>query len=118
MMAASQRICGVLKEDFLPMIPYILPQTLEKFTLTPKSLEDLQDGDQEGEINLTMTRTEDGHVKFIFMSTAEVEDLECALQSVHTYIDELKAGFAPFIADVAKALVPVFDFGMDETIRE
>merc|ERR1719506_2183955 len=36
MMAAAERICAVMKEDFVPILPYILPGILEKFTLSPK----------------------------------------------------------------------------------
>merc|ERR1719498_2236851 len=120
MMAASSRICSVLKEEFLPMVPHVLPGILEKFTLAPKALNELNtdDIDENAEVTLTMTKTPDGHTKIMLMSSSELEDLQCALQSVHTYIEELKAGFSPFVADTAKALVPVFDFNVDEDIRE
>jgi len=122
MMAASQRICAVLKEDFLPMIPHVLPQILEKFTLAPKDFTKgeikAEDINEDDEVTLTMTKDENGNVKFLFMSTSDLEDLECALQSVHTYIEELGAGFAPFVPQTAKALLPVFDFNIDEGIRD
>jgi hypothetical protein len=121
MMAASQRICAVMKEDFVPMIPHILPGILEKFTLAPKDFQTevaAGDLDEDSEVTLTMTKLPDGQVKFLFMSTSDMEDLLCALQCVHTFVEELGANFAQFVPDTAKALVPVFDFNIDEEIRD
>lgn len=122
MMAASQRICAVMKEEFLPMVPHILPGILEKFTLAPKDFQtdnlSPEDLNEDDEVTLTMTRTPDGQLKFMLMSTSDMEDLLCALQSVHCFIEELGASFAPFVPQTAKALVPVFDFNVDEQVRE
>jgi len=122
MLAASSRICSVMKEEFLPMVPHILPGILEKFKLAPK---DLADRDQlkgssleDTEVTLTMTRGPDGQVKFLFMSTSEVEELHEALDCVHQFIEELGAHYAPFVAETAKALLPVFEFNIDEDIRD
>merc|ERR1719162_546157 len=86
MLAASSRICSVMKEEFLPMIPHILPGILDKFTLAPKDLanrDDLQGQSLEDtEVTLTMTKTADGQIKFLFMSTSEVEELNKALECV------------------------------------
>lgn len=120
MMAASSRICSVLKEDFVPMIPHVLPGILEKFTLAPKDFSDLNNGDleEDAEVTLTMMKTPDGQTKFMLMSSSDLEDLQGALQAVHTFIEQLGAAYAPFVTDTAKALVPVFEFNVDEDIRE
>merc|ERR1719359_2513599 len=57
-------------------------------------------------------------MKVVLMSSSELEDIQNALSCVHTFVDELKKGFAPFVEATAKALLPVFDFGMDEGVRD
>jgi hypothetical protein len=120
MLAASERICGVMKEDFLPLVQHILPGILEKFSLAPKEFDTnkVDEGDFEGEVNLMLERGEDGKVKVVLMSSSELEDIQNALSCVHTFVEELKQGFAPFVQVTAKALLPVFDFGMDLGVRD
>jgi len=121
MMAASSRICAVLKEDFLPMVPHVLPQILEKLTLSsPKEWGDLKAEDikDDDEVTLTISRTPDGKQKIMIMNTSEMEDLENALQALHVFVNELGSHFSSFVADSAKALLAVFDFNIDENIRE
>jgi len=77
MMAAAERICGTMKEDFKPFIPHILPQILEKLALEPKEFnadtakDDFEEG---GELNLTMTQ-ENGKVKVMVMYSSEMQEL-------------------------------------------
>jgi hypothetical protein len=120
MMAASERICAVMKEDFLPLVPHILPGILEKFNLAPKEWDsaNAKEEDFEGEVNLMLSQGEDGQVKVMLMSSSELEDLQNALSCVHTFVDELKKHYAPFVEATAKALLPVFEFGMDEGVRD
>merc|ERR1719461_2165776 len=50
MMSACERICGALKEDFLPFVPHVLPGVLEKLrTAAPQELgvEGAADDDDE-----------------------------------------------------------------------
>jgi len=118
MMAASERICSTLKEDFLPFVSHILPGVLEKFTLAPREFaagaDDIGDDD---EVNLTMIR-ENGKIKVMIMYSSEIQDLKGALECVHTFVEELAAAYAPFVAQTAQALLPVFDFCMEDGIRD
>lgn len=120
MMQASQRICFTMKGDFLPFVPHILPGILEKFTLAPKELtaETRQGLDDDDEVNLTVVKGEDGKMKVMVMSTSEMEDLQNAIECVHTFVEELGKHYAPFVAQTAQALLPVFDFSMGEEIRD
>mmetsp|Transcript_946 Transcript_946/g.2665 ORF Transcript_946/g.2665 Transcript_946/m.2665 type:complete len:1113 (-) Transcript_946:255-3593(-) len=120
MMQASQRICFTMKGDFLPFIPHILPAILEKFTLAPKELtaETREGLDDDDEVNLTVVKGEDGKMKVMVMSTSEMEDLQNAIECVHTFVEELGKHYAPFVAQTAQALLPVFDFSMGEEIRD
>jgi len=118
MLQASQRICETMKGDFVPYVQHLLPGILEKLTLAPKELNDQVRDSLEGEeVNITITQ-EDGKMKLLFMSTSEMEDLSNALECVHTYVTELGKLYAPFVADTAKACLPVFDFSMAEEIRD
>jgi len=52
------------------------------------------------------------------MSTSEMEDLQNAVSCVHTFAEELGKLYAPFVSQTAQALLPVFDFNMDEGVRD
>uniref|UniRef100_A0A7S2KBP1 TOG domain-containing protein n=1 Tax=Zooxanthella nutricula TaxID=1333877 RepID=A0A7S2KBP1_9DINO len=119
MLEASQRICVTMKGNFVPFVPHILPGILEKFTLAPKEADQaLVSGlDADTEVNVTLTK-ENGQVKVMIMSTSEMEDLQHAVGCVHTFVEELGKAYAPFVAQTAQALLLVFDFSMDEEIRD
>lgn len=121
MMAASQRICSVMKEEFLPMVPHVLPKALEKFVLAPKEFtKELSTADinDESEVTLTMTRLPNGQVQFMFMNDSDIEDLLAALQCVHCFVEQLGGAFSPWVQETAKALMPVFDFNIEEGVRD
>jgi len=118
MMAAAERICSTMKEDFLPFVPHILPGVLEKLTLAPREFDaDNNDLLEGAEVNLTLTQ-ENGKMKFLLMYSSEMQDLKAALECLHTFVDELGKVYAPFVAQTAKALLPVFGFSMAEEIRD
>lgn len=119
MMAASERICHTMKEDFLPFVQHILPGVLEKLKLTPRefSPENVAQFGEGAEVNLTVVQ-EGGKAKVLVMSTSEMEDLKNGLECIHTFVEELGKLFLPFVATTAQALLPVFDFSMAEEIRD
>lgn len=102
MLAASERICAVMKEDFLPFVPHILPGVLDKFNFAPKEFNsDMAGGFQEGdELNLTIVE-ENGKVKILVISTSETEDLRNALSCVHCFVEELSQAYSPFVQQTA-----------------
>jgi len=119
MLEASQRICATMKGDFLPFVPQILPGVLEKLTLAPQEYSPAvaeRFGD-DAAVNLTLAQ-EGGQVKVLVMCTSEMEDLQNALGCVHTFVQELGDVYLPYVAQTAEALLPVFDFSMDEEIRD
>jgi len=118
MMAASERICGVLKEDFLPFVPHILPGVLEKLTFQPRELDTSKESWNEGEeVNLAIV-TENGQDKVVIMHSSEMQDLQGALECVLSFVHELGRAYAPFVAQTATALLPIFEFSMGEEIRD
>ncbi|CAE7246180.1 Ipo5 [Symbiodinium sp. CCMP2456] len=117
MMAASERICATMKQDFLPFVSHILPGVLERFTLAPREFTGGDEVDDNDEVNLTLMQ-ENGQVKVMIMYSSEIQDLKAALECVHTFVEELAAAYAPFVGETAKALLPVFDFCMEDGIRD
>jgi len=99
-------------------VPHILPGVLEKFTLAPKEYdpEVAKRFGADEEVNLSLTEA-NGEVKVMIMSTSEIEDLQNALACVHTLVEELGSHYSPFVGQTAQALLPVFDFSMDEDVR-
>eukprot|EP00746_Dinoflagellata_sp_MGD_P162698 gnl/MRDRNA2_/MRDRNA2_90374_c0_seq1.p1 gnl/MRDRNA2_/MRDRNA2_90374_c0~~gnl/MRDRNA2_/MRDRNA2_90374_c0_seq1.p1 ORF type:complete len:1144 (-),score=262.67 gnl/MRDRNA2_/MRDRNA2_90374_c0_seq1:112-3543(-) len=118
MLAASERICSTMKGDFVPFVPHLLPGIFEKLTLEPSeasaNIDNLEEGD---EVNLALV-TRNGQIQVMVMNTAEMEDLQHALECVHTFVEELGVKYADFIPQTANALLPVFDFPMGEEIRQ
>jgi hypothetical protein len=59
MMAATERICATMKEDFMPFVPHILPGVLEKLTLAPREFNDelnTDDLEEGAEVNLSFSQ--------------------------------------------------------------
>jgi len=117
MMAASERICSTLQQDFLPFVPHILPGVLEKLTLAPRDYDTVNDLEEGDEVNLTMV-PENGKVRVLLMYSSDMQDMRGALECVHTFAEELGKSYAPHVAQTAQALLPVFDFSMAEEIRD
>lgn len=118
-MAAAERLCSTLREDFLPFVPHILPGVLGKFHLSPKEYVSGRDAiDDQEEVSLSIVPGENGKVKIMVMSTSEVEELQHALECVHAFVDTLGRLYGPFIRQTAQALLPVFDFSVREDVRD
>lgn len=118
MMAASERICSTLKEDFLPFIPHLLPGILTKLAVAPKEFTG-GDGIDDADTCLAIVPSDDGgEAKIMVMSSSELEDLQHAIECVHTFVEKLGQKFAPFIGQTAQALLPVFEFSMNEDVRD
>mmetsp|Transcript_114965 Transcript_114965/g.199302 ORF Transcript_114965/g.199302 Transcript_114965/m.199302 type:complete len:1118 (-) Transcript_114965:59-3412(-) len=119
MMAAAERLCNTLEEDFLPFVPHLLPMILAKLQLAPKELGGAQDDIGGNEtVGFSVVRGEDGKPKVFIMSTSELEDLQHALECINAIVTKLRKHFGPFIPQTAQALLPVFEFTMNETIRD
>ncbi|CAJ1359246.1 unnamed protein product, partial [Effrenium voratum] len=90
---------------------------LEKFSLAPREFSGGDEFDDNDEVNLTLMK-DNGQVKVMIMYSSEIQDLKGALECVHTFVEELAASYAPFVAQTAQALLPVFDFCMEDGIRD
>jgi hypothetical protein len=96
LLTAWQRVCLIMKGDFTPHLKEILPAILSMATLKPEMgvegqtgtadlgdvLADLQEGDGKKKANVV---------------TDEVEEKDSAIQMLIVFIEELGAGFAPYV---------------------
>lgn len=119
-MAAAERICETMKDDFLPFVQDILSFiVLEKLSVTPRELnsEAVAENMQESEMSLALLNVGEG-MKIMMMETAGLEDLQHALECIFKLAYTLGKKYAPFLGQTAQALVPVFDFSMQEEVRQ
>jgi hypothetical protein len=117
-MAAADRFCFVLKEDFARFLPHLLPLILEKLKFQPKEFSgDARDVKGDDDVNVSIVN-KDGKAIVLVMSTSQMEDLQNALQCVFAFASRLGVSYAQFISQTAQALLPVFDFLMSEQIRD
>jgi len=118
-MAAAERICSTLREAFLPFLPELLPAVLSKLSLSPKEYDEgvasLEDDD---DVNLTVVPGENGEAKILIMSCSELEDVQHAVECVHTFVEKLGQGYLPYVGSTAQALLPTFEFSMAEEVRD
>eukprot|EP00927_Polykrikos_kofoidii_P065243 TRINITY_DN61025_c0_g1_i1.p1 TRINITY_DN61025_c0_g1~~TRINITY_DN61025_c0_g1_i1.p1 ORF type:complete len:1124 (+),score=179.06 TRINITY_DN61025_c0_g1_i1:84-3455(+) len=118
MMSAAERLCSTLREEFLPFVPHLLPSVLGNLKLAPKEYDQDTTPPESQDLNMTIVPCDDGQAKVLVMSSSELEDLRNAVQCVHTFVEKLGQGFAPFIMQTAEALLPVFEFCMSEEVRD
>merc|ERR1719375_1877110 len=52
------------------------------------------------------------------MSTSAAEDLQNALSCIKTFVTEIGPQFVDLIPQTAQALIPLFDLGMNDEVRE
>jgi len=69
-------------------------------------------------VSLTVVPGENGEAKILVMSSSELEDVQHAVECVHTFVEKLGQGYLPFIAPTAQALLPAFEFSISEEIRD
>lgn len=119
-MTAGSYICETLKKDFAPFLPAILPLVLTKISsvkpinITEESLEKMLAGeDDEKEISISIIGD-----KVLGIKTAQIEDMQGALNFVQVMVTELEEAFCPYVQGVATAMLPVFEFELGEEVRE
>lgn len=116
-MAAAGRICSTLKEDFVRFLPHLLPHVLGKLKQAPQEYTQDAVPDDDADVSLAVVPGDNGEATVLVMSTSELEDLGHAVECVRTFAETLGQLFAPFVAQTAHALLPVFEFSMSEDIR-
>lgn len=122
-MAAAERLCATMRDDFLPFVPQLLPGVLGKLKAMPKEVKHTDDVKNldvktyEEDVVLSMMQVGD-KITVTAIKTSELQDLKNALECVRTLVKKLEKTYSPFLADTAHALLPIFDFSLTEEINE
>mmetsp|Transcript_3841 Transcript_3841/g.8953 ORF Transcript_3841/g.8953 Transcript_3841/m.8953 type:complete len:518 (+) Transcript_3841:1415-2968(+) len=118
-MAAAERICSTLRGAFLPFLPRLLPAVLGKLSLSPKEVDEGQAKlEEDDDVEISVVQGASGEAKIMVMQVSELEDLQHAIECLHTFVEKLGKGYAPFVVTTAQALLPTFEFSMSEEVRD
>lgn len=136
--ASWGRIAKCLGNDFVPFLPLVIPPLLQTAsmkvdaTLSAEDSEALVGQDSaahgqqsRGNSSIGATASDDTIVfgikgqgdKRIHLSTSAMEEKSAALHMLFSYCNDLPAGFAPYVTEVAQTVVPLFTFPFMEDIR-
>ena len=121
LLQACARVCKCLGPDFTPYLPFVIPPLLESAQIDPElHVTDADDddgaGEEEGMESVTVAIRGQGH-KRITIRTSALEEKATACSMLHSYAAELKAGFMPYVQDVARILVPLIKFHYMDDVR-
>lgn len=116
MLQAGARLCKALGAEFLPYLGVVMPPLLKTAALEPDvKITDAEDADEDDEdddveyINLGD--------KLVAIRTSTLEEKATACSMIGCYVDELKAGFFPYVKQVADIMVPLLKFYFHEDVR-
>lgn len=118
---AWARIAKCLGEDFVPYLPYIMPQLLQTAQQQPEVVitdanED-EDEEEEGMESVTLTIKGVGN-KRVSIRTSTLEEKSLACSILYSCVTELKEYFMPYIEPVTNIMVQLLQFAYLEDIRE
>jgi len=109
-----------MKADFAPYLAQVLPAVFKMATLNPTMGVSGQDKlanlvDVLAEVHNGEGDEENDRVGNIV--TDEIEEKDTAIQMLAVFIDECGAGFAPYVEETAKILVPMLNYNANDDIR-
>jgi len=110
---ASERICKVLKRDFAPFLPNLLPSIFETLKLDQDTLAALAavaegaGGDAEDGDDPTYMQAVIGGGKVVKVKNTKFEEMQQAVQLLHTLCSELEGAYMDCIQMTAEALLPL-----------
>lgn len=111
------RICRILREDFIPLLPIVLPSLLE----TAKATQDVSLIDEEEASNFQQyTEWEVVQVqgKHIAIHTSILDDKVTAMELLQVYSTMLKHLFAPYVKEIMTEIaIPSIDFYLHDGVR-
>ena len=105
-----QRICELLGEDFALYADNIIPGILK---LIGTNVEMSTSSAPSNFVDMTLALDK----KKKNFSTTETENKELGLQTLLTFIEELKGGYAKYIESTILVTFPLLDFTFNESIR-
>lgn len=128
MLQASARICECLGDGFVPYLAHVVPPLLRAAQADPEidvtdaddALVDddaADDEDADGRESVTVAIPGVGNRR-ISIRTSTLEDKAAACGMLCTYAQQLRAGFFPYVADVARVLGGLVEFEYMEEVRQ
>ncbi|KAE9039847.1 Importin-5 [Phytophthora rubi] len=118
------RIGSILKEDFVPYLPHVIPALIKQAQIQPDiQLSDVADDDVEedgqtadGKDTMTLEIRGVGK-KRLEINTSALEDKTNACNMLYQSALDLEGWFYPYVAEVAQVMIPLIDFEYVEDIR-
>lgn len=110
-------MCLLLKKDFVPFLPQVVPSLFKLATLNPET------GVQGVSVENTLTdvlqeaTSKEQNSTKININTDETEEKDVAIQMLAVFIDELEGGFADYIDPTSKILLSLVDYSLNDSIR-
>ena len=106
-----QRLCELLGEDFVLFAGNIIPGILKSLS---GSVEMSTSSAPSHFVDMTLA-LEDKKSKNL--STTETENKELGLQTLLTFVEEMKEKYAQYVESTVLVTVPLLDFTMNESVR-
>ncbi|KAG8470763.1 hypothetical protein KFE25_009184 [Diacronema lutheri] len=124
MLQASARICKCLGDGFVPYLAHVVPPLLKSAQADPgleltdadEGVENDDDEEADGRETVTVTIPGVGN-KRISIRTSALEEKATACSMLTTYAQELRAGFFPYVREVASVLGELVSFEYMEDVR-
>lgn len=104
-----QRICELLNDDFLPYLDIVVPEILKLLVTNTE----LNISAPVHFVDLALA----SDTKSKNLSTTETENKELGLQTLATFVEELKTGYSKFVDLTITATMPLLEFTMNESVR-
>lgn len=111
------RICRILREDFVPLLPIVLPPLIE----TAKATQDVSLIEEEEAANFQQYVDWDVvqiQGKHIAIHTSILDDKVSAMELLQVYSTVLKSQFAGFVGEIMNDIaIPSIDFYLHDGVR-
>lgn len=111
------RICRILREDFVPLLPIVLPPLIE----TAKATQDVSLIEEEEAANFQQYVDWDVvqiQGKHIAIHTSILDDKVSAMELLQVYSTVLKSSFAGYVVEIMNDIaVPSIDFYLHDGVR-
>jgi len=111
--SAASKIADTLEKDFKPYVPALLPSIFKVLNQTPTEV-DAPDSDDEDNEDMRLFMIKD---KVLGLRTAVIEEMEEAMDLLHTLVVNLEEDFCEFMPATCTAIAPLLNFQLSEDIR-